>query len=176
MNSENNVREVWKEKLIEEKDIRVNEETDYQWPFIRRTVEDYVNEKYLNKEDVCILDAGCGNGRYTDILIKNGWTSIYAMDLFEEKIFRQVGIECEYFQGSHTSIPKPDNSFDVIICCGSLFYLDKPEKGLKEFKRILKPGGVLLFSVVTKYSVFTLERCIRKFLKVISISYRILSL
>lgn len=149
--------------MLEEKGKRVDFSSDYQWPFIEYTLNQYRNKKALQgKEGISILDAGCGNGRYTDALLKKGYRKVLAMDLIDEHVFRKSGIDCTYVQGSHTDIPAKDNCFDIIICMGSLFYLKNPEKGLKEFYRVLKPGGMLLVSVATKYSLFTFDRCLRR--------------
>lgn len=40
----------------------------------------------------------------------------------------------------------PDGSFDAVICCVSIQYLQFPEKVLQEVYRVLKPGGVVIFS------------------------------
>lgn len=44
------------------------------------------------------------------------------------------------------SIPVPDSSFDVILCSEVLEHIPDPVAAIKEFARILKPGGTLLIS------------------------------
>lgn len=41
-------------------------------------------------------------------------------------------------------IPEPDKSFDVILCSEVFEHLPDPLKALKEFSRLLKPGGILI--------------------------------
>lgn len=45
-----------------------------------------------------------------------------------------------------TSIPEPDESFDVILCSEVLEHLPDPLTALDEFFRLLKPGGKLLIT------------------------------
>lgn len=44
------------------------------------------------------------------------------------------------------SIPSPDASFDAILCTEVLEHLPDPSAALKEFARLLKPGGVLILT------------------------------
>lgn len=45
-----------------------------------------------------------------------------------------------------TDIPEPNNSFDVILCSEVFEHLPDPIKALKEFQRLLKPGGKLIIT------------------------------
>eukprot|EP01025_Chloroclados_australasicus_P025884 TRINITY_DN25759_c0_g1_i2.p1 TRINITY_DN25759_c0_g1~~TRINITY_DN25759_c0_g1_i2.p1 ORF type:complete len:286 (-),score=15.54 TRINITY_DN25759_c0_g1_i2:214-1032(-) len=40
----------------------------------------------------------------------------------------------------------PDQSFDAVLCCVSVQYLQQPEKVFAEIFRVLKPGGVLIIT------------------------------
>ena len=44
-------------------------------------------------------------------------------------------------------IPRPDNTFDGIVCIAVLEHVDKPHKVVSEFYRITKPGGHVVASV-----------------------------
>ncbi len=57
-----------------------------------------------------------------------------------------------------TSIPEPDASFDAVMCTEVLEHLPDPVVALKEFKRLLKQGGLIIitapFCSLTHYSPF----------------------
>jgi SAM-dependent methyltransferase len=38
-------------------------------------------------------------------------------------------------------MPLPDNSADLVVSRGSIFFWDSPAKGLQEVYRVLRPGG-----------------------------------
>ncbi|NCB38065.1 MAG: class I SAM-dependent methyltransferase [Erysipelotrichia bacterium] len=44
------------------------------------------------------------------------------------------------------SISEPDSSFDVILCSEVLEHIPDPLPALKEFSRLLKPGGILILT------------------------------
>ena len=55
------------------------------------------------------------------------------------------GWNTEIVQGVGEDIPFPDRSFDTAVCTYTLCSVDDPQAVLGELRRILKPGGRLLF-------------------------------
>ncbi|MDQ8021341.1 MAG: methyltransferase domain-containing protein [Moraxellaceae bacterium] len=57
-----------------------------------------------------------------------------------------------------SDIPEPDQSFDAILCTEVLEHLPEPVLALKEFSRLLRPGGRLIltapFSSLTHFSPY----------------------
>ena len=45
-----------------------------------------------------------------------------------------------------SSIPVPDGSFDVVLCTEVLEHIPDPLAAIREFARVLKPGGTLLLT------------------------------
>jgi SAM-dependent methyltransferase len=111
------------------------------------------------KRDQLILDAGCGDGRYAFALSQHGYTNLVAIDLFET-IGANDGFS--YRRASVDDTGFSDCSVDFIYCLSVIFYLHDPLCGLREFYRIMKPGAFLVISAHTKYSLFTLDRIIRR--------------
>lgn len=96
-----------------------------------------------------VLDAGCGSGIYTKILAKKG-AKVCALDL-SSKMLKLAKEHCknykiEFKQGSIDKLPYPKNKFDAILASLVIHYLKKPEKAFKEFNRVLKKNGILVFS------------------------------
>jgi SAM-dependent methyltransferase len=89
-----------------------------------------------------VLDAGCGTGKF------------FGMD-FARKIGCQlVGVDLRQDLGANSEIdfgvraelnrlPFSDGSFDVVNCRLVIEHVDFPDTVLKEFYRVLKPGGRL---------------------------------
>jgi ubiquinone/menaquinone biosynthesis C-methylase UbiE len=58
---------------------------------------------------------------------------------------RRAGIEVELIGLSAERIPDDDASFDTVLVTFSLCTIDEPVDALKEMRRVLKPGGRLIF-------------------------------
>jgi SAM-dependent methyltransferase len=98
-----------------------------------------------------ILDVGCGEGHFTNKLIKLG-TKIVGVDISETAIRRAkklYGNNITFIRGDICEIQMPEEFFDLIVCLEVLYYLSAKDvlKILKLFYKILKQGGRLLVSV-----------------------------
>jgi SAM-dependent methyltransferase len=62
------------------------------------------------------------------------------LDLAPTRISRFPG----YIVGDISEIPAEDSLFDVVLCVGSVLNYGNPVSGLREFQRVLRPGGILI--------------------------------
>jgi ubiquinone/menaquinone biosynthesis C-methylase UbiE len=53
----------------------------------------------------------------------------------------------EVRQAGAETLPFEDDSFDTVIANHMLYHVDSPDAALKEFKRVLKPGGVVIVAL-----------------------------
>lgn len=62
--------------------------------------------------------------------------------------------EPKYQVASAIQLPFEDNSFDLINCCGStLSAIDDYQTALNEMCRVLRPGGMMLLEVESRYTL-----------------------
>jgi len=102
-----------------------------------------------------IADIGCGTGGQTFHLAKHTQGTIKASDLmpsfvssFQEKIDQSVYKDrISVTLDSMFSLPYEENEFDLLWAEGSIYHIGF-EKGLKEFRRFIKPGGMIAVSEV----------------------------
>ncbi len=97
-----------------------------------------------------ILDAACGNGRYSKFLLRHADpdAAITAFDLSPRMLERarnRLGSpRVSHAVADLTRLPYADGSFDAVVCGWVLEHLPDPTPGLKELARVLRPGGKLL--------------------------------
>lgn len=94
------------------------------------------------------LDAGCGNGAFTEELIKQCHpASVMAIDPSEDQLAYargRAGAKLATFQrGDAQSLPFEDNSFDVGVMALVIAFLPDPAKAIAELARVVRPGGAV---------------------------------
>jgi SAM-dependent methyltransferase len=103
----------------------------------------------------CVLELAAGTGVVTRALARRLAPSVemVATDLNQPMLdlaaTRITGRRIEWRQADATSLPFDADSFDAILCqFGVMFFPDKA-RAFREARRVLKPGGRLLFNVWT---------------------------
>ena len=91
-----------------------------------------------------LLDAGAGHQPYKTLFEHTAYESCDYRPVLEE-INGAIDIP-QTFYCDLEKIPRPDNTYNVIICNQVLEHVKKPEKVVCEFFRILKPGGRLFLT------------------------------
>lgn len=122
--------------------------------------------KYINKitgylqvkrtSKTTIIDIGCGGGYVSVEMAKKG-CRVFACDITHQaisnlmnfkKIFklnRLTGIECPAER-----IPLPSKSADIIVANAILEHIPDEKKAISEWKRLLKPKGLIFITVPIK--------------------------
>lgn len=93
-----------------------------------------------------VLDAGCGTGNLSRPLGERGY-EVLALDSSPHMLKRaQIKNPHLRFQSGDLGgeLPFDDASFDAITCSNVLYTLPNPSAALREFRRVLKPGGRLV--------------------------------
>lgn len=98
----------------------------------------------------CILEAGSGAGRFTEILVKTG-AEIYSFDY-------STAVDANYLNNGHNknlhlfqadifNIPFAPATFDKVICLGVIQHTPEPAQAFSSLARQVKPGGELVIDV-----------------------------
>ncbi len=110
-----------------------------------------VMKEHLKLDGALAYDIGCGEGKMTRQLARNG-AKIVGIDPGPQQIRRaeaqpRAGGE-RYVQGSAEKLDIPDTSADIVVFFNSLHHVpaDAMDKALAEAARILKSGGSLFIA------------------------------
>jgi len=91
-----------------------------------------------------VLDACCGTGDLAIAALRRGGR-VTGLDFSERMLERarrkEAGVE--WVQGDVLALPFPDESFDAVTVGFGVRNVDDLEAGLRELRRVLRPGGRL---------------------------------
>jgi len=124
---------------------------------IRRTL--YPPERLIAKLDLgpndVVVDFGCGPGFYLIPLAKTAGKAI-GIDVSNRMLERAANhakkakVKVELLQNDGTNIRLPNNSVNLIVLVHVFHEINDKSTTLKEFRRILKPGGRLVIVEKTR--------------------------
>ncbi|MGO8997430.1 MAG: class I SAM-dependent methyltransferase [Polyangiaceae bacterium] len=104
-----------------------------------------------------VVDVGCGMGRSFRLMkILFRPTRLIGIDYEDENLeaarkrTESERIEVDFLRNDCAAIDLPDASADLLLCHQTFHHLVQQEKALREFRRVLKPGGLLLFAESTR--------------------------
>jgi ubiquinone/menaquinone biosynthesis C-methylase UbiE len=104
-----------------------------------------------------VLDVGCGAG--VDLVrFAKGGAEVTGVDLAESAItlarknFEIQGLQADLRVASGESLPFPDDAFDYVFAHGVVQYTADDQKLVDECRRVLKPGGEVVFQVYNRIS------------------------
>jgi ubiquinone/menaquinone biosynthesis C-methylase UbiE len=101
-----------------------------------------------------VLEAACGTGQGLGLLARSA-RSVTGLDL-DPKLLGLARAtyatrpEVRLVAGNAEDLPFPEQSFDVVILFEAIYYLPHPEAFVKQAKRVLRPGGVVLVCTANK--------------------------
>ncbi len=117
----NNIEDVW-------------DNNDFWHPYSKKIINTFLDRLNFFDNSI-VLNAGSGGNDY-GISCKKMWH----IDIADKKI---ENLE-NFIVASVEDIPFDDNSFDVIVCTGSVINYCDALKVISEFSRVLRPSGKLI--------------------------------
>lgn len=113
----------------------------------------YLKKHNINLENKVILDAGCGSGYSTQLILDEfNPSKLVAFDYMPEQIRLALkrNLKANFFVGDLTNIISPNNTYDAVFIFGVVHHIPEWKKALSEVYRVLKPNGVFLIEELNK--------------------------
>ena len=123
-------------------------EENYWWFQARRDMVFRLIQDLHLPSTAAILEIGCSGGPLMQRLARTGYTQLTGIDVSEAGIAvaQQRGIaNVSCMDGAHLDFP--DASFDLVIASDVLEHIADEAQALREWTRVLRPGGQLLVFV-----------------------------
>ena len=111
-----------------------------------------LREKVVPLASGAVFEIGCGGGINQQLYDASKISSYAGLDPSEKGLeFARAeaarhGWQADIRQGFGEAIPFADNSFDTVVCTFTLCSVESQARTLSELRRILKPGGRLLYA------------------------------
>lgn len=132
---------------------------------IEDTKQAYISKCRLDKSDIqnkIVMDAGCGNGRYTNETMRIADSNCYMISIDASisalKIAKQNNYinadKIIFINASLDDLPIDKNSIDSIFSNGVIMHTKNPYNSFRELARILKKDGVIVINVYQKLNIF----------------------
>lgn len=113
---------------------------------LTRAEEMFFERTGFTKEEIkgkLILDAGCGIGRFTEVIKKYGG-KVIGVDLsYSVEAAKQNVPDADILQADILNLPFKENSFDLVFSLGVIHHTSDTRKAFDCLARYVKPGGKL---------------------------------
>ncbi|WP_341528383.1 class I SAM-dependent methyltransferase [Nostoc sp. UHCC 0302] len=120
-------------------------------PGISEQVTDFIIKLVSPTPDTKFYETGIGTGRIAVPIAKRGY-SYTGVDVSEKMLaelhrkLEGVSHRLTAIKADATSLPFDDNSFDVALTVHVFHLISAWKQALAEIRRVLKPGGILLYT------------------------------
>jgi len=130
---------IWRNKMSSEDYSTLERRWRSRWDFAKTHIP----------HNSLVLDVGCGDGILGEFLIKESSCKVYGVDISSIALglARTKGLVTRLCDASHDAFPFDDEMFDVVVMTCILEHIALPEHALKESKRVLRHGGLIVITI-----------------------------
>jgi len=126
------------------------EQTHWWYVGRRKIIAEFVREiiSHVKDRPARILDVGCGTG--ANLLLLSNYGDAEGVDVSHDALAfcRERGLQ-KVKHGAAEQLPYDDGTFDLVTAFDVVEHLDDDLAGLKELRRVIRPGGYALLFVPT---------------------------
>lgn len=137
------------------RDYQQGQSNDQFWFRVKNDlINVYMKKLCGDRNDLRILNVGAGTG--DDIQTLNQYGAVTVVDIDEAALALIDSAQCyEVARADACDLPYGNDSFDVVVSFDVLEHIRDHDQAVEEIHRVLKPGGMFLFTVPAFQSIFT---------------------
>ena len=109
-----------------------------------------LRERLVPMAEGNVLEVGIGSGLnlpYYDPSVRvTGLDPSLELQAYAREVADRVELDVEFLGVSGEAVPAADNTFDSVVMTWTLCTIPDPDRALAEIRRVLKPGGKVIFA------------------------------
>ncbi|MCJ8321896.1 MAG: malonyl-ACP O-methyltransferase BioC [Colwellia sp.] len=112
-----------------------------------------------NRNDLTVLDLGCGTGFFTDLL-SGSYQQVIGLDISTKMLNyakEKRSTDITWLEGDAHKLPLKSESIDFVYSNLVIQWCDPLDVAIKEILRVLKPGGLFIFTTLVKGTLHELK-------------------
>lgn len=143
--------------------LRIRHETHDKYTVPKKDFAEWAIKCVHWRGDEKVLDAGCGPGlyytRFEEFL---PGIRYFGMDLSAGMLMEHPGERERLTVSDVRNLPYPDGFFDVVMANHMLYHVEQVEDAVKELRRVLKPGGIMMVATNSMQTMPELQVLMRR--------------
>lgn len=146
--------------------VRIRQQIHEKYTQPKIDYPEWVVSNFRWRGDERVLDVGSGAGRYYPVLKKH-WSGIdyHGIDLSPGMLMKHPALDSQndtLALADAESIPYPDDTFDLVMANHMLYHVPDVDAAIQEFRRVLRPDGVLMVATNSQQSMPELQVLMRR--------------
>ena len=117
----------------------------------------HIFEQAVADKNSRILDFGTGSAAFIEAIYKKGYRNVAACDIddYVAEECKRLLKDFQTLDANYQTLKWPKESFDAVTAWEVFEHLENPHNAVREIHRILKPQGLLIFSVPNIFHIIS---------------------
>jgi SAM-dependent methyltransferase len=157
-NNPNAVRQMY----TSDEALRIRQETHERYSVPQVDFVEWALNCVQWRGDEVVLDVGSGPGRWYEVLMQKFPSITYfGVDRYPGMLARHIG-RTTLAVGDAQDLPYADASVDVVMANHMMFHVPDIDRAIREFRRVLKPGGIIMSTTNSVHNMPELQVLMRR--------------